>query len=223
MGRLTVLMLLIFFVSSGCRMCGTDYDYCMPAVVDGGVRNGGALYRAGSILNGMSGNYDKYFTDPDCVNCEPDNSLNLIEYKDTGYNEVGRDNAAGSGNTSATPEDSTTSKGWQGTDSGTNIGIPTTLPPDNGNNGNNGNNNNKPKIDPEFTTPSLEELMKLTPPRPAKSPKNNTPPAPHAPPANNIQDNFTLDNLRQLDPSVNDPDVQEVKILKIEDTTLRRR
>jgi hypothetical protein len=206
MERLTVFILVVFIISSGCRMCGTDYDYCMPAIVDGGVQNAGALYRAGSILNGVPNNYEKYFCDPDCVDCKSDSSFKIE------YNDNGESNSVDLDKVNVTPtQDDIKNNGWQGTDTGTNIGIPSTTLP------NSGDNNNNQKIDPEFKTPSLEELMKLTPPRTTKPPKNNTPKS------DTIPNNFTLDNLRQLDPSINDPDVQEIKILKIEDTTLMRR
>jgi hypothetical protein len=209
MKRLTVLVLAIFILSAGCRMCGSDYDYCMPAIVEGGVQNAGPLYRAGSILNGMSGNYDRYFVDQDCATCEPNNSLNFIEYNDTET-----ENLPNSNNTQTIQPDD--NKGWQGTGTGVEIGIPRTAPQNNGNNGNNGNINT-PKTNRDYTTPSLEELMEMNPPKPIKTPQKNN----NTPNADVIPDNFTLDNLRKLDPSVNDADVQEVKIIKVEDKILK--
>ncbi|MDR1477628.1 MAG: hypothetical protein LBJ00_01665 [Planctomycetaceae bacterium] len=212
MERIIGLMFVIFIISSGCRMCGSDYDYCMPAIVDGGVQNAGPLYRAGSILNGVSDNCDNYFTDPDCAECNSNDSANFIEYRDTDRNIPDVRN-----NTFETYDDPiSSSKGWQGTDTGTNIGIPKNAPNGNGN-GNGNNNKNRQDDDLKFGTPSFDELFRITPPHPNISPKNNTP---NTNP-NTDPDNFTLDNLRQLDPTINDPNVKEVKIIKIENTPTR--
>ncbi|MDR1053041.1 MAG: hypothetical protein LBL39_02605 [Planctomycetaceae bacterium] len=210
MERLIAFVVVIFVVSAGCRMCGSDYDYCMPAIVDGGVQNASPLYRAGSILNGTSDNYDRYFTDPDCAECNSNNSSNFIDYNDI------EDNIRTNPNNTPEAYDDTnsTSRGWQGTDSGTSIGIPRNTP--NGN-GNTNGNENKQKFEPKNGTPSLEDLMEMPSPRPTISPRNNTPNRN----ANTDPDNFTLDNLRKLDPSINDPDVKEVKIIKIENTPRR--
>lgn len=227
MKHLTAFILLtIFIVSCGCRMCGSEYDYCMSAIVNGKIQNAGPLYRAGSILNDMSENYcyDNYFADPDCIDCKSNNSFDEIEYNDVENNNFITPNISNNSSDSSDSSTSSTNRGWQGTNSGTNIGIPTT-PQQNNGNGNKNNNNNIPnKQDQNFRTPTLEELMKPTPPRPITSPKNTIPfNTPQKPNTDIAPDNFTIENLRQLDPSVNDSDVQEVKIIKIEDTTLRRR
>ncbi|MDR2346022.1 MAG: hypothetical protein LBE18_08140 [Planctomycetaceae bacterium] len=219
------LLLTIFISSAGCRMCGTDYDYCMPAIVEGGVQNAGPLYRAGSILNGISGNYcnDKYFTDQNCNNCNSFNSnipFNFTE--DDNDNTINTEKKYLTSPQKISPNvpddlsETSNGNGWQGT----NIGIPKNPPPNNGN----GDNNNIPETFDQTptVTPSLEELMKPTPPRPKTTPKNT--PSPNTPNfTNSGMDNFTLENIRQLDPSVNNPDVYEVKIIKIEDTTSKRR
>jgi hypothetical protein len=174
----------------------------MPAaIIDGNVQNAGPLYRAGSILNGKTNYYDKYFIDSDCIDCNSGSSFNYLDGDEMN-------------NSNTIPNNSSlTNNGWQ--EKKTDIGIPTTAPQNNGNNNNNqiqNQNQNDIDIDPRFQTPSLEELMKPTPPKPMTLPKNINQKK-ELPDSNN----FTLENLRQLDPTINDPNIKEVKIIRIED------
>jgi hypothetical protein len=167
-------------------MCGSNFDYCTPAIVSGGVQNGGPLYRAGSILNDSSSQYDNYFNDTiihdnDCVDC--DNSTDLeYEYQNRTNNTDYQENT--------TSPNLPTNKGWQGTD----IGIPTNQP----------NQNYNPE------TPKPTEI---TPPKPKTTPRTITPQI------NQNTNEFTIENLKQLDPSINDPDIKEVRIINIEDNS----
>ncbi|GHT12608.1 hypothetical protein FACS1894170_07610 [Planctomycetales bacterium] len=64
----TVISTLIA-VSTGCKMCCSPYDYCIPAVINRAddYRGCGPLYRAGSV-----------FHNADCKSCAGDNTGNIL-------------------------------------------------------------------------------------------------------------------------------------------------
>ncbi|MDR0335734.1 MAG: hypothetical protein LBI18_01450 [Planctomycetaceae bacterium] len=175
--------------SVGCRMCGTQYDYCMPAYTGRteDYRGCDSLYRAGSIFN--------------CYGEEVVDSEGQII------------RATNAGNFGVTlPIDRFRSSPSQlEPRSGTQIGKPQLPPTPNGNNDNN-------IEEQEQTIPGIEDLL-----------QNNTPIKPAIPTvrppvtrqisaetvpfsAQSGEPTFTIEDLRQLDPTVTD-----IKILNVED------
>jgi hypothetical protein len=190
------LILLITLISSsiGCRMCGTGYDYCVPAHTGRAedYRGCDTLYRAGSIFNGNSeeitGNDGQIIRATNAGNFGITEPVNRV-----------RVNPSRLEPRSSSP-----------------IGRPSLAPNPNGNNNNNNNNNNE---EPENFIPGIEDLLQNTPPikpvRPTVNPPVTRQTSIETIPfsAQSGEPTFTVEDLRRLDPSVTD-----IKILNIEDS-----
>ncbi len=199
-----ILFLLVAFaalaVSFGCQMCGSQYDYCVPAYSDheGDYRGCDPMYRAGSIFNG-NGEDSSYFNDPDCKDCKSDGNVGLFG-KTTNIDKA------------KAPRKSLTTKG-------PGLGIPESQPlPD-------GSRQTGPEIDDSIPIPTMEDLLKGIPssepmvpsPQPTQPPSTR-PDAIESSPfvPQTVEPKITVEELRRLDPTVTD-----VKILNIDDSEFR--
>ncbi|MDR0609184.1 MAG: hypothetical protein LBG58_03665 [Planctomycetaceae bacterium] len=184
-----VFLIILISSSIGCRMCGTSYDYCVPAHTGRAedYRGCDTLYRAGSIFNGDN----ERIADSDGQIIRATNSGNF-------------------GVTAPITRIHTTPSRLEPRSSSP-IGRPSLAPTPNGNN----NNNN----DPENFIPEIKELLQDTTPVKPVIPTVNPPitrqtsieTIPFS--AQSGEPTFTVEDLRRLDPSVTD-----IKILNIKDS-----
>jgi hypothetical protein len=184
-----VFSIILMSSSVGCRMCGTEYDYCMPAYTGRAedYRGCDTLYRAGSVFNG-----------------------NNEEIADSDGQIIRATNAGNFGVT--VPVDRIRSNPSRlEPRSGSTIGRPSLAPNPNGN-----NNNDE---EPENFVPGIEDLLQNTTPikpvRPTVNPPITRQTSIETIPfsAQPGEPTFTVEDLRRLDPSVTD-----IKILNIEDS-----
>lgn len=175
-------------------MCGSQFDYCMPAYTERGedYRGCDPLYRAGSIFNSDK-DYSGYFNDPDCVDCNSGKTENAGHFGETRpLDERGF------------PVKSRHSK------SPTKLGIPPQTPNGNGN----GMNYDVPTIEQLIEGTPMQETIPLAPPpsQPIMEPQIIE----SMPFTTQIGvPRITAEELRRLD---SDPNVTEVKILNIDDS-----
>ncbi|MDR1141246.1 MAG: hypothetical protein LBL62_06105 [Planctomycetaceae bacterium] len=181
------LIFLFFLVidSVGCRMCGTQYDYCMPAYTGRAedYRGCDSLYRAGSIFNG----YGEEIAD---------NEGQIIR-------------ATNAGNFGATiPVDRFRSNSSRlEPRSGTQIGRPQLAPTPNGNNNTEEPENSIPGIED-----LLQENIPVKPAIPTVHPPLTRQAVETIPfSAQSGEPTFSIEDLRRLDPTVTDIKILNVE------------
>jgi hypothetical protein len=185
------LIALVTLISSsvGCRMCGTGYDYCMPAYIGRAedYRGCDTLYRAGSIFSGTNEEIS-------------DSEGQLIR-------------ATNAGNFGVTvPVDRVRlNPSRLEPHSGSPIGRPSLAPSPNGNNNDDEPENFIPEIEEllrQDTTPIKPTFPTINPPTTRQTSIETIPFS-----AQSGEPTFTVEDLRRLDPSVTD-----IKILNIQDS-----
>ncbi|MDR2115101.1 MAG: hypothetical protein LBP87_01845, partial [Planctomycetaceae bacterium] len=132
----SVLAVFLVVCSVGCRMCGTQYDYCTPAYTGRteDYRGCDPLYRAGSIFS-----YD---------NCGGNEISEINEIIDGEEQIIRATNAGNFGVTTPFGQSSSGSSRLEPR-SGTSIGRPTLAPNPNGNYPNGNKNTDEPEDEPE--------------------------------------------------------------------------
>ncbi|MDR0704617.1 MAG: hypothetical protein LBF88_06465 [Planctomycetaceae bacterium] len=182
-----VFLVILISNAVGCRMCGTGYDYCTSAYTGRteDYRGCDPLYRAGSIFN-----------------------ANSEEITDSEGQIIRATNAGNFGVT--TPVHRVRVNPSRLEPRSNSIGRPSLAPSPNGSNNND---------EPEDFKPRIEDLLQDTTPVKPTRPTVNPPLTRQVPietipfSAQSGEPTFTIEDLRQLDPSVTD-----IKILNIQDS-----
>lgn len=207
-----MLALLVVAAPTGCRMCGSPYDYCMPAYTQRSddYRGCDPLYRAGSIFY-ANVDYADGFDDPNCPECSKGNTGNFGKTRSILGPRARQPERTPRTRTTTPPPP---------------IGIPLKAPVSNGN----GTPDVPQRGNQDYRLPTIEELLDET--RPDRPFGPTTPAVPVTPPSRRPvpppvpsdpsesipftmqsgEPTISLDELRRLDPSITD-----VKILNIDD------
>lgn len=183
-----VFPFFLVICSVGCRMCGPQYDYCMPAYTGRteDYRGCNPLYRAGSIFNC----YGDAIVDDEGQIIRATNAGNFGT-----ITPMGRVHSVPS---RLEPRSETP------------IGKPSLAPTSNGNNNIEDPENTLPGIEDllQERTPVKPAIPTVNPPITRQVPAETIPFS-----AQSGEPTFTIEDLRRLDPSVTD-----IKILNIEDS-----
>lgn len=195
---LAVFIALSVSISSGCRMCGSSFDACVPAYLqrENDYRGCDPLYRSGSIFYGNA-DYSDTSGDLNCVDCSLTNA-----------GMFGRTERIGKGKTPQTIRSMTQDR--QNESNRKDLHVPTIEDLIKG----------KPTEEPEAPSPfGVPESIPYETPMPNTLP-NSLPQPPQTIPFSTNDPKVTggpqisVEELRRLDP---DPNITDIRILNVDD------